>query len=70
VAIILDAWSRRVVGYAIGRSIDARLALAALKVAIARRCLDRDAFIIPTADRNTRLVPIRSCWRPMTWSAR
>lgn len=37
VAIILDAWSRRVVGYAIGRSIDARLALAALKIAIARR---------------------------------
>ena len=37
VAIILDAWSRRVVGYAIGRSIDARLALAALKAAIARR---------------------------------
>jgi putative transposase len=35
VAIILDAWSRRVVGYAIGRSIDARL--APLKVAIARR---------------------------------
>jgi putative transposase len=37
VAIILDAWSRRVVGYAIGRSIDARLALAALKAAIATR---------------------------------
>lgn len=37
VAIILDAWSRRVVGYAIGRSIDSRLALAALKVAITRR---------------------------------
>ena len=37
VAIILDAWSRRVVGYAIGRSIEARLAVAALKVAIARR---------------------------------
>ncbi len=37
VAIILDAWSRRVVGYAIGRSIEARLAIAALKVAIARR---------------------------------
>jgi transposase len=28
-AAILDAWSRRVVGYAIGRSIDHRLALAA-----------------------------------------
>jgi len=37
VAAILDAWSRRVVGYAIGRRIDARLAMAALKVAIERR---------------------------------
>ena len=37
VAIILDAWSRLVVGYAIGRSIDARLTTAALQAAIARR---------------------------------
>lgn len=37
VAIILDAWSRRVVGYAISRSIDARLTLAALSIAIERR---------------------------------
>jgi len=36
-AAILDAWSRRVVGYAISRSIDARLALAALKAAIRTR---------------------------------
>jgi putative transposase len=36
-AAILDAWSRRVVGYAISRSIDARLALAALKAAIGAR---------------------------------
>jgi putative transposase len=36
-AAILDAWSRRVVGYAISRSIDARLAVAALKVAIRAR---------------------------------
>jgi len=36
-AAILDAWSRRVVGYAIGRRIDARLALAALKAAITSR---------------------------------
>jgi putative transposase len=34
VAIVLDAWSRLVVGYAIGRFIDARLATAALKAAI------------------------------------
>jgi len=37
VAVILDAWSRVVVGYAISRSIDARLTIAALKVAIERR---------------------------------
>ena len=33
-AAILDAWSRRVVGYAISRSIDARIAVAALKAAV------------------------------------
>jgi len=33
-AAILDAWSRRVVGYAISRSIDARVAVAALRAAI------------------------------------
>jgi len=37
VALILDAWSRRVVGYAIGRRIDARLAVEALQRAIALR---------------------------------
>ena len=36
-AVILDAWSRRVVGYALARAIDARLTIAALKVAIAVR---------------------------------
>ncbi|WP_181175158.1 DDE-type integrase/transposase/recombinase [Mesorhizobium sp. B2-6-1] len=37
VAVVLDAWSRKVIGYAIGRSIDARLTVAALKAAIERR---------------------------------
>ena len=36
-AAVLDSWSRRVVGYAIGRRIDARLTLAALRAAIAAR---------------------------------
>ena len=36
-AVILDAWSRRVVGWALGRRIDADLALAALEAAIAAR---------------------------------
>jgi transposase InsO family protein len=37
VAVILDAWSRRAVGYAISRSIDVRLTLAAPNAAIERR---------------------------------
>jgi putative transposase len=36
-AAILDAWSRRVVGYAISCSLDARLPLAALKSALRTR---------------------------------
>ena len=36
-AAILDAWSRKVVGYAISRSMDARIAAAALKAAIRNR---------------------------------
>ena len=36
-AVILDAWSRRVIGYAIGRTIDARLTVAALRAAIEAR---------------------------------
>lgn len=37
VAVILDAWSRRVVGYAISRRIDTRQALAALRAAMDAR---------------------------------
>jgi putative transposase len=65
VAIILDAWSRRVVGYAIGGSIDALLALAALKVAIERR---RPATRMHSSFGRRiaiRLVSIKHCWRPM-----
>ena len=36
-AVILDAWSRRVVGWALGRRIEAELALAALEAALANR---------------------------------
>jgi len=36
-AAVLDAWSRKVVGYAISRSMDARIAVAALKAAIRSR---------------------------------
>ncbi len=37
VALIMDAWSRRIVGYAMGRQIDVRLTLAALNAATALR---------------------------------
>ncbi len=36
-AVILDAWSRRVVGYAVSRRIDTRLTIAALRAALAHR---------------------------------
>jgi putative transposase len=36
-AVILDAWSRRVVGWAISRKIDGELVLAALQAALATR---------------------------------
>ena len=35
VAVILDAWSRRVVGYAISRRLDTLVTLAALHTAVA-----------------------------------
>ena len=36
-AAIMDAWSRRIVGYALGQRIDVRLTLAALTAAIESR---------------------------------
>ncbi len=36
-AVLLDAWSRRVVGYALARAVDARLTVAALQAALAHR---------------------------------
>ena len=36
-AAILDAWSRKVIGYAISRSVNARITVAALKAAVKNR---------------------------------
>ena len=60
VAVILDAWSRRAVGYAISRSIDVRLTLAALNAAIERRNPRQAAFITRTEGRN---MPLRAIGR-------
>ena len=60
VAVILDAWSRRVVGYAISRSIDARLTLAALNAAIETpQTARRAASTTRIAARNTPLRAYR-----------
>jgi putative transposase len=53
-AVILDAWSRRVVGYAISRSIDARLVIAALKSAIRER--DPPKGCIHHSDRGSQFA--------------
>lgn len=50
--IILDAWSRKVAGYDIGRSIAVRLTLAALCSTIEKRNRCPAAGITPIADRN------------------
>jgi len=69
-AAILDAWSRRVVGYGISRSIDARLTIAALKAAIRAPARPPDAFIILIAVRNTPRQPTATFSRTSAWSAR
>ena len=51
-AAILDAWSRRVVGYAISRSIDARLLLLPSRPPSAPAIHQGVACIIPTVDHN------------------
>ena len=37
-AVVLDAFSRRVIGWALGRTLEAELAVAALRMALAERC--------------------------------
>lgn len=59
VAIILDAWSRKVVDYAIGRSIDARLAMAALKVALESR--RPPPGLIRHSDRGSQYAALACC---------
>ena len=51
-AAIMDAWSRRIVGYALGRRIDARLTLAALATAIEHR--NPSAGCIHHSDRGSQ----------------
>ena len=67
VAVILDAWSRRAVGYAISRSIDVRLTLAALKARSAPQASSQlcpslgSRFAIRRSGLSRSLASLRSC---------
>ena len=66
VAVVLDAWSRRVVGYAISLSIDARLTIAALRSALEQRkpaagCIHHSDR--PIRRRDLPATPARSRYR-------
>jgi putative transposase len=61
-AAILDAWSRKVVGYAISRSMDVRIAIAALKAAIRNRAPPRGC--LHHSDRGSQLGFNRSSQHP------
>jgi putative transposase len=52
-AVLLDAWSRKVIGYAFGPVLDTRLPLAALDAALTAAIRRRGASITPTAELNT-----------------
>lgn len=73
-AVVLDAWSRRVVGYALDRHLDARPATAALRAALLAcrppvgRC--PDACSTPTAACSAAPGRIARCSRRMASSAR
>src|SRR5580658_2532102 len=51
-AVVLDAYSRRVIGWALDRTLETRLALAALDAAIAAR--HPLAGLVPHSDRGTQ----------------
>ena len=53
----MDAWSRRIVGYALGRRIDVRITLAALEAALASR--EPSAGCIHHSDRGSQYAASR-----------
>ena len=73
-AAIVDAWSRHAIGYAIGRSIDARLAVAALKAAIGARNPPRGC--VHHSDRGSQYASddyraaFKSTVSPAPWAGR
>jgi len=51
-AVVLDAFSRRVIGWALGRTLEAKLAVAALRMAIDQR--EPEAGLVHHSDRGVQ----------------
>lgn len=71
-AIIMDAWSRRIVGRVLGRGIDVRLTLSALEAALASRappegCVHHSDP--PNMPRSAIAIPVRPPAPPGPWGA-
>lgn len=65
-AVILDAWSRRVVGYAVSRYMDVRVTVAALDAAIVAR-RPKPGCVHHSADRSTTQRIIAACSKDMVF---
>jgi putative transposase len=63
---VLDAYSRKVIGYAVSTSLDTTLTLRALKMVIARR--KPDAGVIHHSDQGYSM-PQKNMWRSLEAAA-
>ena len=65
VAVILDAYSRRVIGWAMDRNMEDELTLTALRMALAERGAPPGRFTIRIAARNTPATITPGCFTKM-----
>ena len=63
-AVVLDAWSRKVVGWALGRSLDHQLTMAALEAAIQTR--RPTPGLVHHSDRGSQYMPVANMYS--AWS--
>ena len=64
-AVVIDLFSRRVVGWAFSPTLHSDLATAALRMALIHRRPGRASCIIPIAACSTPVTRIKRCWPPM-----
>ena len=66
-AIVLDLYSRRVVGWAFGTALTTALALAALAMSLTHRCPPPGSCITAIGAANTPAPPTGPSWPPTAW---